>query len=95
MWNLKRNDTNEFTHKIETDLENELIVAINCWDGEGWRTGIVREFVYTAIFKMDNQQGSATAHGPLLSVIWQPGWEGSLGANAHLYMYGWVPLLFT
>ena len=30
MWNLKRNDTNEFTHKIETDLENELIVAINC-----------------------------------------------------------------
>ena len=165
MWNLKRNDTNEFSNKLETDSENELIVAINCWDGEGWRKGIVREFVwsevkslsrgrlcdpmdcsppgssihgifqarvlewvaisfsrgssrprdrtrvsciagrcfyrlshqfvYTAIFKMDNQQGSATAHGTQLSVIWQPGWEGSLGANGHLYMYGWVPLLFT
>ena len=29
MWNLKRNDTNEFTYKTErlTDLENELMVA--------------------------------------------------------------------
>ena len=30
MWNLKRNDTNEFTHKIEIDLEDELRFAINC-----------------------------------------------------------------
>ena len=25
--------------------------------------------------------------------MWQPGWEGSLGENEHMYMYGWVPLL--
>ena len=33
--------------------------------------------------------------GHLLHVIWQPGWEGSLGKNGYMYMYGWVPLLFT
>ena len=27
--------------------------------------------------------------------MWQPGWEGSLGENGYMYMYGWVPLLFT
>ena len=25
--------------------------------------------------------------------MWQPGWEGSLGENGYIYMYGWVPLL--
>ena len=35
-------------------------------------------------------------HGtPLLKVRWQPGWEGSLGENGHVYIYGWVPSLFT
>ena len=24
----------------------------------------------------------------LLSVTWQPGWEGSLGENGYMYMYG-------
>ena len=27
------------------------------------------------------------AQGTLLNVIWQLGWEGSLGENGHLYMY--------
>ena len=27
--------------------------------------------------------------------MWQPGWEGSLGENGYMYMYGWVPSLFT
>ena len=27
------------------------------------------------------------AHGILLSAMWQPGWEGSLGENGHVYMY--------
>ena len=31
----------------------------------------------------------------LLNVLWQPGWDGSLGDNGYMYMYGWVPLLFT
>ena len=27
--------------------------------------------------------------------MWQPGWEGDLGANGCIYMYDWVPLLST
>ena len=27
MWNIKRNDTNELTKQILTDLENELMAA--------------------------------------------------------------------
>ena len=28
------------------------------------------------------------AHGTLLNVIWQPGWEGSLGKNGYMYVCG-------
>ena len=27
--------------------------------------------------------------------ISKPGWEGNLGENRYMYVYGWVPLLFT
>ena len=27
-------------------------------------------------------------HGILISVIWPPGWEGSLGENGYMYLYG-------
>ena len=27
-------------------------------------------------------------------VMCQPGWDGILEKNGHMYMYGWVPLLF-
>ena len=27
--------------------------------------------------------------------MWSPGWEQSLGENGYMYMYGWVPSLFT
>ena len=27
--------------------------------------------------------------------LWQPGWEGSLGEDGCMYMYGWVPLPST
>ena len=39
---------------------------------------------------MNNQQGLAIyiAHGTLLSVMWQPAWEGNLGQDGHMYMYG-------
>ena len=29
-----------------------------------------------------------TAHETLLNVMWQLGWEGSLGENGYMYMYG-------
>ena len=28
------------------------------------------------------------AHGTLLNVMWQSGWEGSWGDNGYMYMYG-------
>ena len=31
--------------------------------------------------------------GNLLDVMRKPGWEGSLGEDGHMFMYGWVPLL--
>ena len=34
-----------------------------------------------------------TAQGTLLSVTWQPGWEGSLGQTGYVCKCGWVPLL--
>ena len=43
--------------------------------------------MHTALFKMDNQQGPTVWHmGPLLNVMWQPGWEGSLGQNGYMYI---------
>ena len=27
--------------------------------------------------------------------MWQPEWEGNLGENGYMFMYSWVPLLFT
>ena len=38
-------------------------------------------------------EGHCRAQGTLLNIMWQPGWEGSLGENR--YMYGWVLLLAT
>ena len=35
------------------------------------------------------------AQGTLFNILWQPGWEGSLGENGYLYTFGWVPSLFT
>ena len=43
---------------------------------------------------MYSQQGP-TAQGILLNVMWQPGWEGSLGESGYMYMCGWIPLLST
>ena len=33
--------------------------------------------------------------GTLLNIMWQPGYEGSLGEIEYVYMYGWISLLFT
>ena len=32
--------------------------------------------------------GTKEAHGTLLSVTWQPGWEGVWGQNGYMYTYG-------
>ena len=59
MWNLKRNDTNELTYKIERDSQT---LRKNLWlPGEEWEgrdsEGVGDGLAHTAIFKMDSQQG--------------------------------------
>ena len=34
-------------------------------------------------FNLNNQRTDCLAHGTLLNVMWQPGWEGSLGENGY------------
>ena len=57
MWDLKRNDTYEFTYKTErgsTHLEKELMVMREEGGGEGWEE-IVKEFemgTYTLLYTL-------------------------------------------
>ena len=57
--------------------------------------GIVRELrmdMYTLLYlKWITNKDLLT----LLNIMWQPGWQGSLEENGYMYMYGWVPFLFT
>ena len=87
MWNLKRNNTNSLTKQKETHRLREQTYSCQgeglggrdsygVWDGHG----------HTAIFKRAGTY--SIAHGTLLNVIWQPGWEGSLGENGYMYVYG-------
>ena len=57
MWNLKRNDTNQLTCKIEKDSQR-----MNLWLPGGRTRGrdsweVWSGHVHAAVFKMDNQQG--------------------------------------
>ena len=59
-------------------------------------SGILDGHGHIAIFKTDNQQGPTIySTWNFAHVMWQPGWEGSLGENGHVHMYGWVLLLFV
>lgn len=45
---------------------------------------------------MDNQQKAYyIAQVTLLNVLCQPEWEGVLSEKGYIYMYHWVPSLFT
>ena len=62
----------------------------------GNNLGVWNRHVHTVRFKMDNQEGSSwMAHETLLNAKWKSGWESSLGENGYMYIYGWVPSLFT
>ena len=48
------------------------------------------------MFKMDIQKDLLyVARETLPKVMWWPVWEGSLGENGYMHMYGWVPSLLT
>ena len=51
---------------------------------ESW--GVQDGHVLIAVLKMDNQHGPTVYHMELCSVLC--GWEGSLGENGYMYMYG-------
>ena len=47
------------------------------WDGQ----------VHMLYLKWLTNRSYRIAQGTLLNVIWQPGWEGSLGENGYMHMY--------
>ena len=52
--------------------------------------------MYTLLYlKWIIKRSYCIAQGNLLNVLWQPGWEGSLGGNGYPYMCGSGPLLTT
>ena len=59
MWNLKRNNTNELAKQKETHRLRDKDRDKD--EGKG-QLGSLGQAVHTAIFKMDNQQGSTVQH---------------------------------
>ena len=58
------------------------------YDCQGER--IVRDFgkvMYTLLYLKWITKVYCIAHGTLLNVMWQPGWEGGLKENVYMYMY--------
>ena len=99
MWNLKKK-WYKWTYLQNRnrliDLENEL----NGCRGEGWgEEGMVREFgikKYTLLYlKQITNKNLLYSTRNFAHVMWQPGWEGSLGEKGYMCMYGRVPSLFT
>ena len=71
---------NFFTkQKRLTDLEKELMITSGGTMEGRDDQGIWDQHTHTAVFKVDNQQGTSTAQGTVLNGTRQPGWEGSLG----------------
>ena len=55
------------------------------------REGIVREFrveMYTLLYLKWITTRTYCIEHRTLNVMWQPGWEGSLGENGYMHMYG-------
>ena len=80
MCNLKRNDTNELTYKTERDSQTQ---KMSLWlpgrrDSKGdWEGHIIYPLLYSKWIPNTD-----------LLYMCQPGWEGSLGENGYMYMYG-------
>ena len=58
MWNLKKNHTNELIYKTETDkLRKQTYGYQRGKVGGRDRLGVWDWYIYTTVFKIDNQQG--------------------------------------
>ena len=102
MLNLKRKtQMNLFTKQKQVHRLREWTYRLPGWGGVGRiREGTVREFgmnpnTLLCLKWIINNYLLCLAHGTLLSVMWQPGWEGNSGEHGYTHMYGWVPLLST
>ena len=56
--------------------------------GEGRVKELVMDMYTLLCLNVHTTVSYCTAHRALLSVMWQPGWEGSLGENGYMHMYG-------
>ena len=87
----KNNDTNELIYKTETNSQAQ---RMNLWlpgrkDGGRDNQEVCDQLVHTAIFKMANQQGPAVSHRENSAQCYvAAGWEGSLGEDGHVDIYG-------
>ena len=75
-------------------VESKEMIQINLFTKQKQtrREGIVRDFeinMYTLVYFrwIINRVQLYIAQGTMLNVMWQPGWEGSLGENGNMYMY--------
>ena len=80
---------NLFTEQKETHWLREQ--TDGCRRNNGGE-GTAREFgmdMYTPLYlKWTPNKDLLYSTGSLLSVLWQPGWEGSSGENGYMCMYG-------
>ena len=79
MWNLKRNDTNEFTYKTERDSQTQ---KMNSWLSVGRHShGLWEGHAHTAIFNgLCGTWSSAQCY--------MPAWMGGcLRENGYMYMH--------
>lgn len=51
--------------------------------------------VHTLLCLTQQPTGPTAGHRELLTVRWQPGWEGGLGESGYTYIHAQVPSLFT
>ena len=66
-----------------TDLENELMVA----RGKGQLGSLGKSCTHCYIQNGQPTSTGCIAHGILLNVMCQPGWEGGLGENGYMSIY--------
>ena len=70
MWNLKKNDTNEFICKIETDSQTLKIISWLPKGKDGWKVklGVWDKDTRTSICQVDKQQGLIIYQRELYSI---------------------------
>ena len=87
MQNLKRNDTNELTKQGLTDLESEFLIARGKDQGKGYLGSLGWKCTNCYIKWITNKDLQYSTWNSAQCYM-QPGWEGSLGENGYMYMYG-------